>query len=115
MRLITYDKSHRKIVESGIPAIKDVLFGDDREQILSLIFCLDYYLDPYYKNTLPYEKEIYDLLQELVISSRDEEVVEDCLNLMGSYVGYPLPIMEAHFDQIIDSMKPDARYALNQP
>lgn len=112
---VTYDESHMKIVESGICDINRVLFGDDIKQIRSLLFCLDYYLDPYYKNTLPYEKEVYDSLQKLVISSRNDDVIDDCLQLIGDYCRYPLTIMEQGFENIKDSKKPDARYELNQP
>ena len=93
----------------------DSLFGDDIKQIRSLLFCLDYYLDPYYKNTLPYEKEVYDSLQKLVISSRNDDVIDDCLQLIGDHCCYPLTIMEQGFENIKDSKKPDARYELNQP
>lgn len=112
---ITYDKSHQKIVESGTDEIKKILFGSDVYKIRQLLFCLDFYLDPYYKHKLPHEKEIYDLLQELVISSQEDGVIEDCLQLIGDYACIPLSIMEQHFDNIKDSMKPYARYVLDMP
>ena len=63
MTTVYYDDSHKKIVESGIPAIRRILFHNNTSEILSLLFCLDFYLDPYYKNTLSYEKEIYEWLR----------------------------------------------------
>lgn len=111
--MITYDESHKKIVESGICEIKKVLFGNNVHKSRELLFCLELYLDPYYKKRLPYENEIYDLLQELVISSQDDEIIDDCLQLIEDYACIPLPIMERGFEQIKENKKPDARYVLN--
>lgn len=46
-RTVTYDQSHRDIAKGGIDKIRAVLSGDDTGQALSLLLCLDYYLDPY--------------------------------------------------------------------
>lgn len=112
---ITYDETHQKIVEDGINSIKEVLFGDNIHQIRQLLFCLDLYLDPYYGNRLPYEKEVYDLLQELVVTSQDDEIIYGCLSLIESYACVPLTIMEQNFAKIKDSQKPYAKYILEQP
>ena len=115
MATVYYDDSHQKIVESGIPEIKKVLFGNDISEIRSVLLCLDYYLDPYYKNTLSYEREIYDLLQELIIYSHDDDVITSCLQLIGDHCRIPLLILEKGFDNIKDKWKPDVRYILEQP
>ena len=112
---ITYDDSHKKTVESGTEAVREVLFGGNTLEIRKLLFCLDLYLDPYYKNTLPYEPEIYDLLQELAVTSRDDDVIDDCLQLIDNYSCSSLAILEHGFDRIKDSMKPYAQYILNKP
>ena len=101
MTTVYYDDSHKKIVESGIPAIRRILFHNNTSEILSLLFCLDFYLDPYYKNTLSYEKEIYELLQELVISSQDDDIIEACLQL----ICIPLSILDQGFDKIKENWK----------
>ena len=113
--MVTYDESHKKLTESGIDDIKKVLFSDDVYQIRQVLFCLDFYLDPYYKQRLPYENEIFELLQELVINSRDDEVINDCLQLLGDYACVSLQILEQGFDWMKDSRKPAAKYVLNQP
>ncbi len=112
---ITYDETHQKIVEDGINSIKEVLFGENTHLIRQLLFCLDFYLDPYYGNRLPYEKEVYDLLQELVVTSQDDEIIYGCLSLIESYACVPLTIMEQNFAKIKDSQKPYAKYILEQP
>lgn len=115
MATVYYDDSHQKIVESGISEIKKVLFGNNTSEIRSVLLCLDFYLDPYYKNTLSYETEIYDLLQELVIYSHDDGVIRSCLQLIRDYSCIPLSTLEEGFDNIIDNWKPDVRYILNRP
>ena len=115
MSTVYYNETHQRIVESGISAIKTVLMGDDTSEILSVLLCLDFYLDPYYKNTLSYEKEIFDLLQELVVSTRNDDVIGTCLQLIGDYCTFPLAIMEKGFDKIKDNWRPDVRYILDRP
>ena len=115
MSTIYYDDSHQKIIEGGISEIKRVLLGNDTPEIKSVLLCLDFYLDPYYKNTLSYETEIYDLLQGLVICSQDDDIIRACLQLIGNYSCIPLSILEENFDKVKDNWKPDVRYILNQP
>lgn len=114
-KAVTYDESHKRIIESGIGEIRKVLFGDDVYKIRQVLFCLDLYLDPFYKNRLPYEKEIFDLLQELVICNQDDDIIDDCLQLIGDYSCYPLTIMEKGFEGIKENKKSYARCVLEQP
>ncbi|MDE5778028.1 MAG: hypothetical protein K2I10_05920 [Lachnospiraceae bacterium] len=96
--MITYDDTHKAIVEKGIDSIRQILFSDDKAMIRSVLFCLDYYLDPYYKNRLSYENEIFELLQEVAVSSRDDEVIDDCLQLIKDYACINLTIMNEKSD-----------------
>ena len=104
---------HKKIVESGADAIHKVLAGDDADAKERLLLCLDYYLDPYYKNTLPYESEIIKLLEHVIISGNPLSVKEDALNLLTSYAYPPFYILEQNLGQIEDQLMPDVMYALN--
>ncbi|HBA51059.1 MAG TPA: hypothetical protein DCZ91_25320 [Lachnospiraceae bacterium] len=61
---------------------------------------------------LPYEKEVYDLLQELVISSQDDDVIDDCLQLIRDYSCVPLTILEQGIGKMKDSRKADAMEVL---
>lgn len=107
------DKEHEQIVQAGIPAIREALFGEPylAQQIL---LTLDLHLDPYYKQPLPYEREIYTLLEELIVTSRDDDVLEDAVHLLG-YARCPLPILEQNIDKVKDSVKPDVLYILHAP
>ena len=114
MATVFYDESHKKIVESGISSIRSVLCGSDVSEIKSVLLCLDLYLDPYYENTLTFEMEIYDLLQELVISSQDDDVIIACLQLIEDYSCTHLTILGEKFEQIKEKWKPDVKYILNR-
>lgn len=100
-------------MESGADAIHKVLAGDDADAKERLLPCLDYYLDPYYKNTLPYESEIIKLLEHVIISGNPLSVKEDALNLLTSYAYPPFYILEQNLGQIEDQLMPDVMYALN--
>ena len=111
--MVTYSNAEKKIVESGADAIHKVLAGDDADAKERLLLCLDYYLDPYYKNTLPYESEIIKLLEHVIISGNTLSVKEDALNLLTSYAYPPFFILEQNLGQIEDQLMPDVMYALN--
>jgi hypothetical protein len=104
--MVTYSNAEKKIVESGADAIHKVLAGDDADAKERLLPYLDYYLDPYYKNTLPYESEIIKLLEHVIISG-------NALNLLTSYAYPPFYILEQNLGQIEDQLMPDVMYALN--
>ena len=110
-RMVTYDEKHRAVIESGIENIRKSLFEEDIYYVRQILFCLDWYLDPFYKNNLPYKNEIYGLLQELVVSSNNDDIIEDCLQLIGDYCN-DLSYLEENFDKIKDSMKQEVRRVL---
>nr|WP_314998718.1 hypothetical protein [uncultured Campylobacter sp.] len=86
-RTVYYEARHKAIAEGGIEGIAAVLRGDDEAEKASLLFCLDYYLDPYYGCTLAHESEIFALLQELLLSERSQAIRDDILQLLGDYCG----------------------------
>lgn len=113
MRYVTYSKSEENIVEQGVTAIQKVLMGTDDDAKASLLFCLDKYLDPYYGYNLPYANEIFDLLETVVISPNSMEIREDALELLTGFAGGPFPILERHFDELPEEIKPEVKYAIN--
>ena len=86
-RTVYYEARHKAIAEGGIEGIAAVLRGDDEAEKASLLFCLDYYLDPYYGCTLAHESEIFALLQQLLLSERSQAIRDDILQLLGDYCG----------------------------
>lgn len=111
--MIIYDETHQKIIEKGVNRIKEVFCSENIYLIKQILFCLDFYLDPYYEHRLSYENEIYDLLQELVVNSAEDEVIDACLQLIEDYCCVPLTIMEQKFMKIKDSKKPYAKHILD--
>ena len=97
---VTYNESHKNIVCGGIDRIRAAFAEGDTNELLSLLLCLDFYLDPYYGHKLPYEKEVFDLLQEMAVKSSDNDVTEDCLNLLSSYSYPPFTVLEKNIDSI---------------
>lgn len=86
-RTVYYEARHKAIAEGGIEGIAAVLRGDDEAEKASLLFCLDYYLDPYYGCTLALESEIFAFLRELLLTERLQAIRDDFLRLFGDYCG----------------------------
>lgn len=114
VRYITYSKEEENIVKSGSSAIREVLLGTETNKKLSLLFCLDKFLDTWYGYDLPYRDEIIELLQMVIITSEEKEVIEDALNLLSSYAWGPFPILEKGLKDISDEeMQSAASYVVN--
>ena len=113
--MITAGEEEKRIAESGTAAIRAVLFGADPDAAERLLLTLDWYLDPYYKQTLPYQEEIFTMLEELVTVSQHDGILDSALQLLGDYCRRDYPILREHFERIKDSAKPDVLYLLNSP
>lgn len=83
-----------EIVEAGIDEIQKVLFGNDTKAKERLLFYLDWYLDPYYKNDLSkIENDLSLVLQNVVIKSDDDEVIDEAIHLLSAYLIGPFDII----------------------
>ena len=82
-----YGKEERELVRCGIEAIRTVLCGNDSSAKLRLLFYLDRYLDPYYRNDLT---ELYaplkKLLQAVMLSDNEADVREEARHLLEAYM-----------------------------
>lgn len=47
-----------------------------------------------------------DLLQTVIITSDDNDIIDDALNLLSSYAWPPFEILDNNMDQISEQMKP---------
>ncbi|MBP0955871.1 MAG: hypothetical protein J5997_00730 [Oscillospiraceae bacterium] len=112
IKTVIYSKEHMDIVKSGIGEIRRVLFGSDSAETDSLLFCLDYFLDPYYKQDIPHKNDIFTLLEEFAVTSENEEQVNDALQLLN-YCTRPLPVLENNIENIIEVEKEYAMYVLH--
>lgn len=112
-RYTTYSAEEKKIVESGIEAIREVLTGTDTGKKLSLLFCLDKYLDPWYGYELSYRDEIISLLEKVIVTSAEHEVIDDALELLGNYAWGPFPVLEEGLKHIPRELWPNALHVIN--
>ncbi len=90
--------------------------GDDPGKKKSLLFALDWFMDPYYKQDIyiaDIREELVELLQIVIISSNDDDVADDALNLLSSYEWPPFEILEKNMDKVSEKLKPYVMYAIN--
>lgn len=100
VQFISYSKDHIRIVEEGIEAIKEVLLGSGLEAKLSILFCLDRYYDSYYGYKLECIDELTNVLQDLLFTESNPDVIEEIFSLL-SYNKGNLDIL-AHKIEAID-------------
>lgn len=63
-RSTRYGEIEIQTVESGADAVECVLKTGDFNARNSLLLCLDWYLDPYYRKTLPERERVVEVLRE---------------------------------------------------
>ena len=112
---VHYGEEEFKTVKSGIEAIKAVLTGDDIHAKERLLFYLDWYMDPYYKNDLSTIGEpLKELLQKTAVSDNDAGIVAEALYLLESYTIGPYAILEQNKDSVVEEFKSKILYLLNE-
>ena len=109
-----YTDKHRKIVLSGIEGIAEILTGNDTPEKQRLLFCMDFYLDPYYRVDIPHINDIILVLQNVIVSENPKSVKEEALHLLSAYCWPPFKILEENLDKIESCLMPDVLYAINQ-
>lgn len=114
VRIVTYTNNDKEIVKRGITAIREILLGEEADKKRSLLFCLDWFMDPYYGQDISaIENDLTKLLQTVVISDNETDVKEDALQLLGSYTWGPYKILEQNYGNIEAELKPYADYVIN--
>lgn len=116
MSYITYGENEKDIIKKGIVAIQEVLMGDNTDKKRSLLFALDWFMDPYYKQDIyiaDIREDLVNLLQTVIIWSNDDEVSKAALNLLSSYEWPPFEILEKNIDRVSKQLKPDVLYVIN--
>ena len=113
-RHVEYTENDREIVRKGITEIARVLMGTDTERKLSMLLCLDWFMDPYYGQDIStFHDELVDLLQTVIISPNDDNVIEDAISLLMDYEWPPFLIIEQNKDLIPNKFQDDIAYLLN--
>lgn len=112
---IHYGEEEIKIVKSGIKSIKAVLTGKDNCAKERLLFYLDWYMDPYYKNDLSVIGEaLKELLQRIVINDNEIGIVEEALHLLEAYTDSPYVTLENNIDKVPEEFKPIVFFLFNK-
>ena len=111
----TYSDDEKAIVRSGMPAIRSVLNGSDTEAKKRLLFCLDWFMDPYYGQDISAIRDELELeLQSVVVFDADLNVKEDAIQLLTDYTWGPYPVLSAHLHEIDKRLLPDVRYLIDE-
>ena len=82
-----YGTEEKELVKEGLEAIRTVLYGKNSSAKRRLLFYLDQYLDPFYQNDLTglYEP-LTKLLQEVMISENEADVIEEARHILEAYM-----------------------------
>ncbi len=85
-RYVTYTENDRETVRKGISEITKILLGTDTDRKLSMLLCLDWFMDPYYKQDISdIHDDLVNLLQTVIISTNEDDVIDDAIDLLISY------------------------------
>ncbi|HIY21691.1 MAG TPA: hypothetical protein H9841_07325 [Candidatus Flavonifractor merdigallinarum] len=106
---LSYGETEIETIKKGLPAIREVLLGDNTHQKRRLLFALDWFMDSYYGQDIwlkPFREELVELLQVVILSAQEDEVASDALDLLESYEWPPFPILERQIDQVSERLKP---------
>ena len=80
-----YGKAEVKTVESGAEAIKKVLEGEDIAAKQRLLFYLDWFMDPFYKqDTSSIAGPLIELLQTVIATPNDVGVIDEAIHLLSA-------------------------------
>lgn len=109
-----YGEREFNTIKTGIKAIEAVLTGSDIHAKERLLFCLDWYMDPYYKMDLSALREpLIELLQKIAVTDDNKGVKDEVFHLLEAYTEGPYDILEKNIDKVPEEYKPTALYLLN--
>ena len=93
MNLLRKPGLHFNTIKAGIEAIEAVLTGGDILSRERLLYCLDWYMDPYYKKDLSaIQKPLVELLQRITVTDDNMGIVEEAFHLPEAYTEGPYEI-----------------------
>ena len=108
-----YTEREMQCVKEGIGAVRSVLSGTDTEAKRRLLFYLDWYMDPYYRQDISdIKKDLKEMLEKVVVSPNEEDVIDEALHLLEGYTDATYPILAAYLGNLSGKHKPKALYLL---
>ena len=79
-------EKQREIILKGPESIGTALYEETDKEVEALLFCLEEYLDPFYRRKLPFEEEIWKLLMVYSNSKSDPCIVEEAKRMIEEYM-----------------------------
>ena len=108
-----YTEREMQGLKEGIGAVRSVLSGTDTEAKRRLLFYLDWYMDPYYKQDISdIKKDLKEMLEKVAVSSNEEDIIDEALYLLEGYTDPPYPILAVYWGNLSEKHKPKALYLL---
>lgn len=87
--------------------------GDGYGSETAPAFYLDWYMDPYYRQDISdIKKDLKEMLEKVVVSPNEEDVIDEALHLLEGYTDPPYPILAAYLGNLSGKHKPKALYLL---
>lgn len=87
--------------------------GDGYGSETAPAFYLDWYMDPYYKQDISdIKNDLKEMLEKVVVSPNEEDVIDEALHLLEGYTDPPYPILAAYLGNLSEKHKPKALYLL---
>ena len=73
-----YTEREVQCLKEGMGAVRSVLSGTDTEAKRRLLFYLDWYMDPYYKQDISgIKKDLKEMLEKVAVSPEEEDIIDD--------------------------------------
>ena len=89
-----YTEREVQCLKEGMGAVRSVLSGTDTEAKRRLLFYLDWYMDPYYRQDISdIKNDLKEMLEKIVVSPNEEDVIDEALHLLEGYTDPPYPIL----------------------
>ena len=105
-----YGTEEIEAVKAGLASIYSILNGNDAGAKRRLLYYLDWYIDPYYKNDLSGLVEpLKEMLQDVVIRENEEDVQEEALHLLEAYMDAPYEILEENIHKVPRQFLPEVK------
>ena len=77
-----YNESHCEIVEAGMNSITTFYQSNNIDEKRALLFCMERYIDPYYKSELPHLENTIKWLEQEFYQTRNNQIKEDIFELL---------------------------------
>ena len=85
-----YTEREVQCLKEGMGAVRSVLSGTDTEAKRRLLFYLDWYMDPYYKQDISgIKKDLKEMLKKVAVSPEEEDIIDEALHLLEGYTDPP--------------------------